>query len=160
MRVFSIFLLCLLYGCNFCDNEDRRIIKAARNGDLQTIKEYLDNEGDPNIVCYDPKAGRLGMDHDLRYTAANSGNLQLVTALVETGKYSKKDLDSMLYTTLYNGHTSISKYLLSQNPEYTFNPKTTHKFFSGSMYLEDANLHNIWRFWMTWELIIQHISIF
>jgi ankyrin repeat protein len=115
---FIIFLMPL---SAFGGDNGSNLIDAAFKGDLNTVKQFLDNGVNPNSKNSDNETA-------LKY-AALKGHIDIVELLLKKGaKVNGKDIDggTALMYAAWGGHTETVKLLLSKgaNPNATARSST------------------------------------
>ncbi|MCB9044454.1 MAG: hypothetical protein R2798_09415 [Chitinophagales bacterium] len=114
---YSILLLSsitlFLSSCNWCSEKELQVLKATEKGDVEALKIYLENGGDPSLCCWS-REGRMGTQYDLISAVVKSNSYELLEIYLDYS-ISSKDLNNLLSGFLWNdANDSIIELLLKK----------------------------------------------
>ncbi len=109
-----IFILFLISCGPNCSNEDVKIINAAKGGEIEIVRKYLEDGGDPLLTCHNYEEGKVGTGYNLPLSIALSDSKELLRY------YLAQDIpddtkNEMLDFILPYGNISLIKILIDND---------------------------------------------
>jgi len=117
VRINLIMICGIWYGCvPKCSEEQLEILTAARDGDLEEIRGYLESGGDPLMGCnmYSGKGIRLNFftaGYRLSMSVAASGSSELLEYYLSK-EIPNTEKEEMLKLTVFDQDTAMTRLLL------------------------------------------------
>ena len=74
-----VFLFFAIHAClPTCNDKELAVIEAAENGDVEAVKAYFENRGDPMLECHNTAGGKFGSTKWLYFSVCKSESLPLI----------------------------------------------------------------------------------
>ncbi|MAN28810.1 MAG: hypothetical protein CMH15_12580 [Mesonia sp.] len=114
------YLLFIFFSCKpSCSKNDIRVINSAKKGNVKSVKDYLENGGDPLLHCKDYKSGgkgSFGVLYDLPFNISISKSTDLLKLYL---KYDiPEDIKSeMFQTAILAKETEFIKIFINENSD-------------------------------------------
>jgi hypothetical protein len=112
-KILLLSSILILQACTFCSEEEMYIIESAEEGNLEVVKEYLENGGDPLLECC-AYLGRFGYPYVLYHSISISESLELIEYYLLNYDIPQNILDEFLITNISLEDDNIAKFILQQ----------------------------------------------
>jgi hypothetical protein len=107
-------LLLLFSSCKWCSKEELQVLKATESGDVEALKTYLENDGEPQLCCWS-REGRMGTQYDILRSVVASKSFEINEYYIKNYNISQEDKDWLLFAYLQDNNDTLSKLILSKN---------------------------------------------
>jgi hypothetical protein len=112
-KILLLSSILILQACTFCSEEEMYIIESAEEGNLEVVKEYLENGGDPLLECC-AYLGRFGYPYVLYHSISISESLELIEYYLFNYDIPQNIKDEFLLRSLFDQNEIYTKKVLNQ----------------------------------------------